>query len=105
MNRILRIFWDINMNCQHDGLTKIAKKEKVILSDLGIGEFVCFLNRKKDRLKIFTADNILVYARAPKGQIDLGTIKRIPYYFRSGKFQYDEALQAELEVRLKKDAA
>ena len=92
-NRLVGYFGNVDFRLQHDSLKKLVKGKRIylgvnkqlLLEDLKIGEFVAFINRDKTAVKLFGANNLLVYQKAPYGQkIHPGAIFLIPRYF-SGK--------------------
>lgn len=104
MAKLLQVFLNADLRCSHDGLTSLAKKEKVDVSQLTPGEYVIFINSGKNRIKLFAANNVLAYLRLPQGKIDMRTISLIPRAFEaSRKINYDEKLREVLtkELRLK----
>lgn len=102
MAKLLQVFLNSDMRCCHDGLAKLAKENKVDVKKLEPGEFVIFINSSMDRVKLYTANEVVAYLRLQKGKVDLRTISLIPRAFMaSGKFQYDESLKEIILERLK----
>lgn len=86
MNTIIRLFKDTDMRNQHDGLNKIAKRNKVKLDQLGAGEHVVFVNTQLNRVKLYSANGVLSYYRAPaKQKINPGMVEMIPLCFNAAK--------------------
>ena len=82
-------------------MSKIAKTQKIDVFKLGRGQYVIFLNRKKDRIKLFAVDNILAYLRQDK-PIDMQAIQKIPRAFEgNGKIEDDADLKKFMEQALK----
>ena len=50
MARILHVIQNADFRCRHEGLVAIAKKAKVDMSQLKVGDIVVFLNVARDRL-------------------------------------------------------
>lgn len=102
MSRILRCFLHADLRSGHVGLTKTAAKEGVDVTKLAPGEFVVFINGRKDRLKVYTASNVVAYLITAQGQrVDLNTIREIPRAFQAtGKIDYDATLKETLEKSL-----
>ena len=91
------------MRGQHAALSDMALKNNIRVSNLSSGEYVVFVNRKKDRIKVFAANNIIAYHKSVEGRIDMGTIALIPKAFEgSGNLNYNKALKKRLELKLGK---
>lgn len=94
-NKILRVIFDSDMRCSHDGLRKIALKLKVKVDDLTKGEFIVFINTKQTMLKIFAAGNTIAFFKTPDGKrMNMNVIPLIPTYFNGEEFKYDKAVEA-----------
>lgn len=92
MNRLVRVVNDTNMGLGYDGLNKLVK-----LGNLGKGEFVCFINKKKNKVKLATCQDMVAYHRLPAGQqIDPRVIQHLPEFFDGGQIQYDKAVEKVL---------
>jgi hypothetical protein len=83
---------DADLRQGYDGLNK-----KVPLLNLGKGEFVAFVNRKKDKVKLCTGNDMIAYLRLPQGQkIDPRVIQYLPEFFDGPKIKYDKAIEKVL---------
>src|SRR5687767_6054463 len=103
MARALQVFFDSDLRCSHDGLALVAKKAKIDVSKLQPGEYVLFINSEKNKLKLFTANNVLAYLRLERGKLEERTISLIPEAFMaSGKIDYEKALRQVIEKELGK---
>ncbi len=102
MSRILRAFFNSDLRCGHEGLAKMAKDQEVDVMRLEPGQFVIFVNHAKDRLKLFTSNNIIAYLKLVKGQVlDMRTIALIPKAFQAkGSIDYDAALKEVIQQNL-----
>lgn len=100
--RIRQAFLDVSMNCQHRGLTKVAKRGGVNVHDLKPGEFVLFVNARFDKMKLFATQNIIIYIAAPKGRkVSQKFLEELPKIFdTNATLNYDEALQPVLKKYL-----
>lgn len=99
-NKILHLFTEVSMICSHDGLSKIAGKEKVDLKNLSVGEFVLFANRSLTAMKLFAAHNVIIYYRAPDNRpIDIRALKHIPQFVSGSDIGYDRAILAVLREK------
>lgn len=97
-NKILRVFLDVNMQKGHKGLMEHAKKYSVSVLKLQPQEHVVFINSKGDKMKIYSANNVVSYRREDK-KLELGTLQHFAECFGADGFAYDEALK---KVLLKK---
>lgn len=103
MGSIVHFFGDTDLRCQHNGLSEIAKKEKIDVGKLLPGEYVVYVNHARDRVKLFTSSNVIAYLRLKTGKIDLRTIQFIPKAFEgSGRIDYDKSLKEFVESSLVK---
>lgn len=97
--KIIRIFTDIDMRSQHLGLTNIAANENVDLPNLDQSEFVVFINKRKNKMKIFVHGNTFSYTQ--RSDIDMRAIKEVPKYFGyGGPVSYDKALETVIRKNL-----
>lgn len=85
-NKIVHLFRDTDMRNQHDGLSNLARSKKVKLDELGAAEHVVFLNARLNKIKLYSANGVLSYYRAPgKERINLGMVEMIPACFNAEK--------------------
>jgi len=99
MNTVIRCFLDVDMRCQHFGLSKHAKKYKVDVSKLKAGEHVMFINKAINRVKIYSAGGVLSYL-ATKGILDLAAVGQIPTCFGSDiQVKYASAIKLMFKQR------
>ncbi len=97
-NRIIRFFPESDMRCGHVGLAKHAKKRSINVKELRVGEYVVFLNARKNNMKIYTTNNIIVHLRTQNNsRIDLRVVRMIPEFFKGGNFDYSGALRKTIE--------
>lgn len=100
MNQIIRVFFDTHLGNGHDGLAKLASKEKIDVKNLNVGEYVVFINRDKSAFKLYATSFTVAHLRLPKGKIDLNTIAKIPTFFNGHEINYNKALKATLLEKL-----
>ena len=100
MAKIIRVFFDSDMRGQHKALSERASDVRINTGNLRNGEYLVFVNRAEDRIKIFAANNIVAYYKSPRGRIDRNTIALIPQVFEGGRINYDRALKKTLDKRL-----
>ena len=91
------------MRNQHDGLTRLAFKHKVRLDNLGAGEHVLFLNTRLDKIKMYSANGVLSYYRAPGGnKLNLNMVSFIPQCFGGSGMNWQKAERLAVESMLAK---
>ena len=100
MNKIVRVFLDTDMRCQHFGLREIAQRSKVNLKTLDQGEHVIFVNKSRNRVKLYSANGVLTYVWKEKGRLDMSTLAAIPYTFQNGNLNMKRAEELTLTRRL-----
>lgn len=101
MGHVVRFFPDSDLRGGHDNLGKKALKAGLNLKTLGQGEYVIFVNRVQNKLKMFAgSSDLLAYLKLPKGRLDLRTIALIPSYFDGREIKYEAALRKVLEKSL-----
>lgn len=89
MNKLVKYVPDADLRLGYEGLSEIEK-----LSHLGKGEFIAFVNRARNKIKLATGGDMLAYLRLPTGQrIDPRVIKLLPEYFDGTQIQYDKAME------------
>lgn len=98
---LAQIFFNVNMAKQHYGLKELAVAYGIDLEKLEPGQFVAFFNRKRTKVKLFTAGNTFIYAALDEGQFTADMIGQLPALFRSeAKVQFQpvflEALESEV---------
>lgn len=104
--RVLQCFFNADLRNGHEGLQQIATEAGLDVGKLSPGQYVIFVNAKRDRLKLYAANHVVAYYKAPAGQsINLLTIQEIPRAFMStGRIDYDVALKAAIEKTMERRA-
>ncbi len=88
-NKLIRFVADADLRQGYDGLNK-----KVPLSNLGKGEFVAFVNRRQDKVKLCTGSDMVAYLRLKSGQrVDPRVIQFLPEFFNGTNIEYDKAVE------------
>lgn len=100
MDKIIRVFLDTNMACQHNGLRALAEKNHVKLGALENREHVIFVNKARNRVKLYSANGVISYLWKEKGRLDMNALVKIPETFHGGGFNMDKAIKATLVKRL-----
>lgn len=105
IGRVLQVFFGADMRNGIDGLTSIAHGFKIFLPDLKAGQYVVFVNNRRDIIKVATANRVVATKKLEGGQtIDLETIALIPKSFLAhGELNYDEALREVLTRKVSKE--
>lgn len=82
---IVQTFLNVNLMKSHRGLRYLADEFGINLDQLKPGQFVAFMNRKRNRIKLYAAGSMYVYLmiRDEEGVIDEQSIKMIPKAFGS----------------------
>lgn len=102
MNKIIRYFPDSNLRSGHRGLAMLAAKNGIKVNSLGAGEFLIFVNKRQNMLKMFASGNIIAHYKKEDGsRIDPRTIAHIPRHFSGSKINYDAALVQVLRREFK----
>lgn len=106
-NNLVRIFFDVDFRCGHEGLKKMMMKKGLNTADLEEDDMVVFVNSAKNKLKALkmlpeaNSFGVLGYYRSPRGRIDLRAIMYIPQAFgATGAINMDAATQKLLEREL-----
>lgn len=94
--RIVCALSNVHMNLSHDGLRELVwKAARVNTMELGDGELVLFLNRKRDKMKVIGSQaQVLAYVKLNDGRrLPLEAIQYIPQTFAmTGKIDLDHAI-------------
>lgn len=94
--RVAQVFLNVDFRNQHEGLAAVARKAGLDPAKLQPGQFVVFLNSKKDRIKLYGAHNVVAYHKS-ETRIDMTVLPRIIQAFnRHGTIDYDSVLRQRL---------
>ncbi len=99
-NKLLRVFLDTDMRAGHNGLSKVALKDNVNVADLKEGQHIVFVNKKADKIKIYSAKNIVSYLLSGS-RLELSSLNYFADCFGADGFKYDKALKTVLEQKLR----
>jgi hypothetical protein len=97
MNRLIKYIPDSDLRLGYDGLNK-----KVPLTNLGKGEFVAFVNRAQNKIKLCTQNDMVAYYRHSRGKIDPRVIQHLPEYFNGTGIQYNKAIERVMKDKFPK---
>lgn len=102
-NKLIRVIFNADMRCGHIGLTEIAKRLKLDLSSMRVGDFIAFVNTRKTHLKLLTTNSTLAHLRMPEGsgQINMKLLSVIPKFFNGREIKYDDALKEIISKELR----
>lgn len=100
---IIRYFPETHMRYGHSGLTNIAKNHGVSVNKLQPGEYLMFVNKKQNALKMLTAGNVLCHLKMPGNErIDPRTITMLPKFFNGTEINYNAALSLAVKKYFKR---
>ncbi len=98
-NRLLHFFPGADLRCSHDGLKLLAKKKKVDLSNMKMGDCVIFMNNAGTKLKMFASGTkCLMFVSNDGRKIAPETIQFLPQYVQGGELNYRGALKEAIET-------
>lgn len=101
-SRVLQCFLNADLRCGHNGLSALSRQNGIDITKLRPGQYVLFINSKKDKLKLYACNNVLAYLRLPAGgRLNMAAIQLIPRAFQNtGRIDYDKALREVLLTAL-----
>lgn len=103
MSKLLRVFINVDLRAGHEGLSILAKKHNIQTSKITPGNYVVFINTRRDKLKMYAADEVVAYLRLPAGRrISMYVIKELPHVFNGVTINYDRALAIAIDKQLLK---
>lgn len=93
MNKVMHLFTKVDLRYGHNGLKKLALKQKVDVNNLGVGEYALFANNSLTGMKIFAANNTVIYCKAPTHRpFDIRAMQYLPQFIDGQEIGYDKAL-------------
>lgn len=92
MSSIVSVFPNADLRSGHNGLRKLAAKNKKNVDALVPGDLLLFINRAQSAFKMFAANNTLIHYKSPRGLVDMKTIKYLPGCLSGGELDYNKAL-------------
>lgn len=102
LNSILRVVFNADLRCSHEGLSAMLKANfKIDTAKLEPGQYIVCVNTAKTIVKIYAAGNTIAHHRSLRGQINMKTLKYIPKYFNGRSFDYDGALEQTIRKELR----
>jgi hypothetical protein len=102
-NKLLHIFFGVDMRSGHEGLKALLTKKKVALSSIGKkGDCVIFLNTAQNRLKMFSSGTeCILHLNTGNRRIDAATIPTLPEYVNGERLDYPGALRDAILKQMK----
>lgn len=101
MSKLVHFLTDVDLRNSHDGLAALAKKAKINVEALKVGEFVLFINAKITAVKLYGANNWVSSYKHPQGhRLNPATLVNLPKFVEGGKISYPQALAAALKQQL-----
>ncbi len=102
-NRLLHFIPDTDLRCSHEGLKLVAKKKKINLDDMRIGDCVIFANRSLNKIKMFASGTkCMVFYSNDGRKIATDTIQFLPAFLSGGELNYRGALKTAIDQHFKR---
>lgn len=102
VSALVQMFFNVNMAKMHNGMRLVAAEYDIDLDKLVPNQYVGFMNRKRTKIKLFTAGNCFAYFSLPKGtsgEIGIETIAQIPSLFGgTTKMDHDGVIEKALNA-------
>lgn len=97
--RITRVYLDVDMRQNFDGLNKVMASAKVAIGNSSPTTVILFINRKRTAFKML-ADKYMVFYKSDHGPIPLDALKYLPQVFGGSPTEMNEAIRKSLEQKL-----
>lgn len=97
--KITRVYLDVDMRQNFDGLRKVMSKDKPSIGNSALSTTTLFINRKRTSFKML-ADQFLVFYKSNKGRIPLDALKYLPQSFGGSEMEMNDAIRKSLEQKL-----
>lgn len=96
--KIIRVFQNVDMRNQHEGLRKISLDNNIDTTELENCSYVIFINKKQTILKVFSGHNVLATHKPYSGRLSMESIQYIPEAFGGGSdFNMTRAVKTALK--------
>ncbi len=98
MNKIVHIFTQVDLRLGHPGLKEVALKKKVNVEQLEVGEYVLFTNNSLTGMKVYAANNTVIYCKSPAEHrpFDIRGLNALPQFMDGASINYDDSIRAVL---------
>jgi len=101
-NKLLHIFFGVDMRSGHEGLRALLAKKKVSLTTIKQGDCIIFMNNSQNRLKMFgSGSECLLHLNTGNRRIDAATIPKLPEYFNGERLDYGAALRDAINKHMR----
>lgn len=92
--KVVHIFPNTHMGLNHVGLQAHAAEYRVNLTKLEAGQHAVFINRARDKVKLYSSSRVIHYLRLQKGdKLRMETLQYFPQCFaKDGSIDYDAAI-------------
>lgn len=98
--KIARIFFDVDMRCNFEGMREVIKDAKVDLKTIASDYVVILMNRKKTAFKMLVDNAYIIYYKNGNRRIPLEAIQYIPQRFGGSEMEFNKAVEKSLRVSL-----
>lgn len=95
--RITRVFLDVHMGQNFEGLGRIAKSAK---TKLDADSVVVFINRACTAFKLMAGGQYLTYYKNGTKRIPLEALRHLPEMFGGSQMQFDSAVKKSITEKL-----
>lgn len=100
--QINRIYLDVDMRQNFQGLSKILANDKIILEELTDKSFILFMNRKMTAFKFLIGKDYLVFRNNQGKKIDPRVAKYFPKAFNGSTLDFTKAVREMVEAKFGK---
>jgi hypothetical protein len=98
--KIARIFMDVDMRCNFEGMREVLKSAKIDLDTIKSDYVVILMNRRKTAFKMLVDNAYIVYYKNGNRRIPLEAIQYIPQRFGGSEMEFNKAVEKSLKVSL-----
>jgi len=104
VNRVICWVFNTDLRNGHDGLALLAMKEaKFSVADLKCGQFVLFLNRRLNAMKIYTAGSgVFHHKNRDDRPYNFHALQLVPQFMKGAEINYDLALKTAVTGQFEK---
>lgn len=92
-NKIVRVFFESDMRCSHNGLKLICSSHEFSPSE---NELVVFINRKQTMFKLLAGPDTVGFYKSPSGRVTMEAIQYLPQVFNGNKLDFNSAIKRVL---------
>lgn len=99
--QIARVFFDVNMQKNFDGLLKVCHKEG-FKPEAQKESYVVFINKAKTRFKLLVNNTYLIYHDNGTRRFPLDAIQYLPQAFKGETFDFSKSIEKTLLDKMRK---